>query len=60
MSREYLSLKEVADLLRVSERTVHRLIKVRALPAAKIGGQWRVRKSDVDRLFPEPQPRRSE
>ncbi len=58
MPSEYLSLKEVADLLRLSERTLYRHVKSGKLPAAKIGGQWRVRKSDVDRLFPEPPPRR--
>ena len=37
-----LTLKETADVLQLSGRTVHRMVKRKELPAFKVGGQWRV------------------
>ena len=36
-----LTIREVADYLSLSQRTVYRLIEERAIPALKVGGQWR-------------------
>lgn len=44
----FLTVAEVADLLRVSNMTVYRLIKSGELPAARIGKSYRVREDDVD------------
>lgn len=38
-----LTLSEAADLLQVSTRTLQRMIRTGELPAFKVGGQWRVR-----------------
>ena len=45
---EYLTIREVKDLLHVSERTVRRWIRSGALPALKIGRSVRVRREDID------------
>jgi len=37
-----LTLEEIAEILHVSKRTLHRLIKKKKLPAFKLGGQWRI------------------
>ena len=42
-----LTLKETADVLQLSGRTVHRLIKRKELPGFKVGGQWRVNESHL-------------
>ena len=44
----YLTLKEVALYLRVTEKTVHRLLDRNAIPATKLGKLWRFRKDDID------------
>ena len=44
----FLTVAEVADLMRVSTMTVYRLIKSGELPAAKISSSFRLRESDVD------------
>ena len=44
----FLTVQEVADLLRVSTMTVYRLIKNGELPAARIGKSFRVREDDLD------------
>jgi excisionase family DNA binding protein len=43
-----LSLREVADTLGVSTRTVHRFIKAGDLVAHRIGGQLRIALTDLD------------
>jgi excisionase family DNA binding protein len=43
-----LTLSEVAEELRCSERTVKRRIAEGALPVARIGGRPLVRRSDLD------------
>ncbi len=42
-----LTLPEAAELLHVSTRTLQRMIRRRDLPAFKVGGQWRLRESQL-------------
>jgi excisionase family DNA binding protein len=42
-----LTLPEAAELLHVSTRTVQRMIRRKDLPAFKVGGQWRLRESQL-------------
>ena len=44
---DFLNRKEVARLLRVSERTIDKRIVNQTLPAYKIGGSIRFKKSEV-------------
>ena len=44
----FLTVQEVADLMRVSSMTVYRLIKAGDLPAVRVGRSFRVRDVDVD------------
>ncbi len=45
---EFLTLPEVAALLRIGERTAYDLARSQRIPAAKVGGQWRIRRADLD------------
>ena len=45
---KYLTVAEVAGLLRVSNMTVYRLIKAGDLPAIRVGKNFRIRRSDVE------------
>jgi excisionase family DNA binding protein len=47
--KKFLTVKEVAGVLRVSERSVMRYIKAKRLRAAKIG-QWRIKAGDLRRF----------
>jgi len=47
-----LTIREVAKILRVSERSVNRYIEAGKLQASKIG-QWRIRQSDLDEFLKE-------
>lgn len=43
-----LTVSEVAERLRVSELTVYRLIRVREIPAYKVGALWRIDEEDLE------------
>lgn len=43
-----LIVREVAELMRVSNMTVYRLIKAGDLPAIRVGKNFRIRRSDVE------------
>src|SRR4030042_2275483 len=40
-AHEILDIKETADFLRLTEKTVYTLVKEGKIPSLKIGGQWR-------------------
>jgi len=46
---DILTVKEMAQLLKLNDRTVLKMAQTGALPAAKIGGQWRFKRELVDR-----------
>lgn len=41
MPNKVLTVREAADMLRVHQSTIYRLLKRRELPAFKIGSDWR-------------------
>ena len=45
---DILTLPEVASLLKVAEKTVYGLAQKGDLPAFKVGGQWRFRRTAID------------
>ncbi len=47
MSDEILTLKEVADYLKLAEKTAYRLAAEGTLPGFKVGGSWRFKKEDI-------------
>lgn len=47
----YLTVREVAGTLRVSNMTVYRLINAGQLPAVRIGKSFRLREDDVNRYL---------
>ena len=47
----FLTVAEVAKLMRVSTMTVYRLIKSGDLAAVRVGKSYRIREDDVDRYL---------
>jgi excisionase family DNA binding protein len=47
----FLTTREVQDCLRVTPRTIYRLIESRELPAVRVGRRWRFRRRDLDEWF---------
>jgi excisionase family DNA binding protein len=50
---EILTLEEVAAYLKAGKRTVYRLAQKGEIPAFKLGGTWRFRRSELDRWIAE-------
>lgn len=51
MENEILTTEEVAKFLKMSPQTIWRWINQGKMPAFKLGGVWRVRKSDLDKMI---------
>jgi excisionase family DNA binding protein len=47
MSDEIVTLKEVAQYLKLTEKTAYRLAAEGKLPGFKVGGSWRFKQDDV-------------
>ena len=48
LQHELLTVREVADAMRVSTMTVYRLIRAGALPAIRVGKHFRIRARDLE------------
>ncbi|MGD9116880.1 MAG: response regulator [Dehalococcoidia bacterium] len=46
---EFMTVEEVARLLRVTKKTVYRLLERGDIPAVKVGHSWRFDKVEIDR-----------
>ncbi len=45
---DILTLKDVADYLKVTERTIYRLAAAKKIPAFKVGGTWRFSRAEIE------------
>ena len=45
---EILTLKQVAEFLKVTERTIYRLAAAKKIPAFKVGGTWRFSRAEIN------------
>ena len=45
---EILTIKQVADYLKVTERTIYRLAAAKQIPAFKVGGTWRFSRAEIN------------
>lgn len=48
MADEILTVAEVAQLLKVADKTVYTMAQKSELPCFKVRGQWRFRRQDLD------------
>jgi excisionase family DNA binding protein len=49
--KTYLSIKESAAFIGISERTLYRLLKSGQLPSKKLGARTFILRQDIDKLF---------
>ena len=50
---DILTLEEVASYLRLTPQTIYKWAQEKKIPAAKLGKEWRFRKSIIDRWLDE-------
>jgi excisionase family DNA binding protein len=46
---DILMIKDVAEYLKVTERTIYRLAAAKKIPAFNVGGSWRFSRSYIER-----------
>lgn len=46
---EILTVKELAEYLKIAEKTAYRFVSEGKIPAFKVGSAWRFRKAEIDR-----------
>ncbi|MYN12303.1 helix-turn-helix domain-containing protein [Pusillimonas sp. TS35] len=52
---EFLTIKQVAELLKVTERTIYRLAAAKQIPAFKVGGTWRFSRVEINQWIQRQQ-----
>ena len=45
---DVMTVREVAEYLKVKDSTIYRLVANREIPGFKVGGSWRFRKTEID------------
>ncbi|MBT3208551.1 MAG: helix-turn-helix domain-containing protein [Bacteroidetes bacterium] len=50
-SNDILTLEEVAEYLRLKPQTIYTWAQEKRIPSAKLGKEWRFKKSIIDRWF---------
>ncbi len=50
MSNDILTIREVAEYLKINEKTAYRLAAEGKIPGFKVGGAWRFRKDEIEKL----------
>ena len=60
MTDKILTLKEVAEYLKLTEKTAYRLAAAGKLPGFKVGGSWRFKREDIDRWIEEQKKKETE
>lgn len=49
MADQIMTVKEVAEYLKVNERTVYRMAADSKIPAFKVGGSWRFKQAEIEK-----------
>ncbi len=49
MLADIMTIREVADYLKLTEKTAYRLAAEGKIPGFKVGGSWRFRRDEIER-----------
>lgn len=49
-TNEIMTIKELSEYLKLNEKTAYRLASEGKLPGFKVGGSWRFRRDEVEKL----------
>ena len=45
---DIMTIREVADYLKLTEKTAYRLVAEGKIPGFKVGGSWRFRRTEIE------------
>ena len=49
--KEVMTVKDLCDYLLLSKKTILKILNEGQIPARKVGGSWRILKSEVDKYL---------
>jgi excisionase family DNA binding protein len=49
MDTDIMTVRDVAEYLKLTEKTTYRLVSEGELPGFKVGGSWRFRRSEIEK-----------
>ncbi len=58
MNTDIMTIKEVSEYLKLTEKTAYRLVAEGKIPGFKVGGSWRFRRTEIDRWIVEQEKQR--
>ena len=58
MGAEIMTMKEVAEYLKINEKTAYRLAADGKIPGFKVGGSWRFRRKEIEAWISEQATRK--
>lgn len=50
MGSDIFTIKEIAEYLKLTEKTAYRLAAEGKIPGFKVGGSWRFRQDEIEKL----------
>ncbi len=53
MKDDILTIKEVAEMLKLTEKTAYRLVSEGEIPGFKVGGSWRFSRNKLEKWVAE-------
>ena len=53
MSEQIMTVKDVADYLKINERTVYRMAAAGSIPGFKVGASWRFKLTEIEEWIKE-------
>lgn len=60
MDSEIMTIREVADYLKINDKTAYKLVAEGKIPGFKVGGAWRFKKSEIEAwITKETTPRKN-
>lgn len=60
MNTDIMTIKEVAEYLKLTEKTAYRLAAEGKIPGFKVGGSWRFRLSEIEKWIDAQSRQRNE
>jgi excisionase family DNA binding protein len=49
MQSDFITIREVAEYLKIKEKTAYKLASEAVIPGFKLGGSWRFSKTEIER-----------
>ena len=59
MPTDIMTIQEVAEYLKLNEKTAYRLASGGEIPGFKVGGSWRFKRQDIERWIEQKTKKKS-